>query len=294
MWPFSSKRIVPVLRLSGTIGMVSPLRQGLTISALADPFERAFKMSKLPTVAMVINSPGGSAVQSHMIFRRLRQLAQEHDKKLIAFCEDVTASGGYFIAVAADEIYADPSSIVGSIGVISAGFGFDRAIEKLGIDRRVYTAGRSKSVLDPFRPENSDDVERIKALQRDVHDVFIGVVKDRRAAKLGAPDDELFSGAFWSGVKASELGLIDGLADVRTKMRELHGEKVELRVVPTVRRGLLSRFARLPGLALPRAGQGASCAAITDRSGQHTATGAIVDDIVATLEERAVWARYGL
>ena len=148
------------------------------------------------------------------------------------FCEDVAASGGYYLAIAGDEIYADASSIIGSIGVISAGFGFDKAIGKLGIERRVYAAGLNKSALDPFQPEKADDVERLKALQRDVHDVFIGVVKDRRAARLKGSDTELFSGAFWSGPKALELGLIDGIADVRSKLRELYGDKVHLRPFP--------------------------------------------------------------
>ena len=162
------------------------------------------------------------------------------------FCEDVAASGGYFLACAGDEIYADPSSIIGSIGVIAAGFGLHRAIEKLGIERRVYTAGESKSILDPFSPEKAEDVARVKAIQRDIHDVFIGVVKDRRAGKLKAPDHELFTGAFWSAPKAMELGLIDGISEVRTTMREIFGDKVNLRVIPTGPTGLLARLRRLP------------------------------------------------
>src|SRR5688572_29175937 len=181
---FSRGVVVPVLRLSGPIGMVAPLRPGLSIASLAGPIEKAFSMSRAKSVAVVVNSPGGSPVQSSLLFRRLRQLAAEKEKKIYVFCEDVAASGGYYVAAAGDEIYADASSIVGSIGVISASFGLDRAIEKLGISRRVYTAGTNKSVLDPFQPEKAEDIERLKAIQRDVHDVFIGVVKDRRSGRL--------------------------------------------------------------------------------------------------------------
>ncbi len=277
MWPFSSSNVVPVLRLNGPIGMVTPLRPGLSIASLAAPIEKAFEMSKLPAVAVVINSPGGSPVQSSLILKRIRQLAFENKKKVYVFCEDVAASGGYYIALAGDEIYAEPSSIVGSIGVISASFGFDKAIDKLGIDRRVHTSGLSKSILDPFMPEKAEDVERLKALQRDVHDVFISEVKDRRAGKLKAPDAELFSGAFWSGPKALDYGLIDGIADVRTKMRELYGDKVKLKLVPLEKGGLLSRLRRAPGLNLEA----------LDRL--HLA-----DDLVSALETRALWSRFGL
>ena len=229
---FSRKPTVPVLRFSGPIGMASPMRPGLSIGAAAGAIEKAFSLSKLPTVAIVINSPGGSPVQSHLLFKRIRQLAAEKEKKVYVFCEDVAASGGYFLAVAGDEIYADPSSIVGSIGVISASFGLEKAIAKLGIERRVYTAGLHKGSLDPFLPEKPEEIERLKDIQRDVHAVFIDIVKQRRGARLKAPDDELFTGAFWSGPKAMELGLIDGITDLRTRMRELHGDKVRLRVDP--------------------------------------------------------------
>jgi signal peptide peptidase SppA len=281
MWPFNRAPVVPVIRLSGVIGMATPLRPGLSISALAAPLQKAFEMSKLPSVAVVINSPGGSPVQSNLIMKRIRQLADEHEKRVYVFCEDVAASGGYYIAVAGDEIYADPSSIVGSIGVISAGFGFDKAIEKLGIERRVYTAGLNKGSLDSFLPEKADDVERLKALQRDVHDVFIGVVKERRAGKLKKEDSELFSGAFWSGPRALEYGLIDGISDVRTKMREVHGDKVRLKSIQLERGGLLSRLRRTPSLE--------SIIGFSDDVGL-----AIGADLVSTLEERLHWSRFGL
>lgn len=275
MWPFSRRAIVPVLRLSGPIGMASPLRPGLSLATAAEAIERAFTLSNLPSVAIVINSPGGSAVQSSLIFKRIRQLAEDEKKKVYVFCEDVAASGGYYLAMAGDEIYADASSIVGSIGVIFASFGLDKAIGKLGIERRVYTAGINKNALDAFLPENPDDVERIKAVQRDVHDVFIGVVKDRRAGKLRGPDGELFSGAFWSAARALDLGLIDGVTDVRTRMRQLHGDKVVLKAVPMGGGGLLSRLRRSPS--------GLEQAGIIDPA-----------DVISALEARALWSRYGL
>ena len=280
MWPFTRTPTVPVLRLSGAIGMVSPLRAGLSIASLAEPLQKAFEMSKTPSVALIVNSPGGSAVQSSLILKRIRALAIENKKKVHVFCEDVVASGGYYIAIAGDEIDAEPSSIVGSIGVISSGFGFVEAIDKLGIQRRVYTAGRSKAILDPFLPEKADDIERLAALQRDAHDVFIGAVKERRAGRLTGPDGELFSGAFWSGKQALEYGLIDGLSDIRTRMREIYGDKVRLKVVPIERGGLLSRLRRTSNLET--------------FSSAVAENGSLTDDLLATLETRALWARYGL
>jgi signal peptide peptidase SppA len=281
MWPFSRTPVVPVLRLSGAIAASgSPLAGNtLAMAALASPIEKAFSASKLPSVAIIVNSPGGSPVQSNLIFRRIRALAAEKKKRVYVFCEDVAASGGYYLAIAGDEIYADASSIVGSIGVITAGFGFDHAIEKLGIERRVYTAGLSKSTLDPFLPEKPEDVERIKALQRDIHDVFIGAVKERRAGLLKGADAELFSGAFWSGPRALDLGLIDGVSDVRTKMRELHGDKVKLKLVPLAKPGLLARLSRLPGALAPT----------------H-APSALIDpaQVISAIEARLLWSRYGL
>jgi len=280
MWPFKTGPVVPVLRLSGAIGMVTPLRPGLSIATLAGPIEKAFQLSKTPAVAVIVNSPGGSPVQSSLIFRRMRQLADEKGKKIYVFCEDVAASGGYYVAAAGDEIYADASSIIGSIGVISSGFGFDKAIERFGIDRRVYTSGENKGSLDPFLPEKSDDVARLKSLQRDVHDVFIGIVKERRAGRLKGPDAELFSGAFWSAARALELGLIDGIGDVRSKMRELYGDKVRLKLVPTEAGGLLARLKRFPGGSMASEGGDVRLA--------------LADDLVSAIETRALWSRYGL
>jgi signal peptide peptidase SppA len=278
---FNRGPIVPVLRLSGPIGMVTPLRPGLALASVAGPIEKAFALSKLPTVAIVINSPGGSPVQSHLIFSRIRQLAKEKEKRVYVFCEDIAASGGYFLALAGDEIYADPSSIVGSIGVISAGFGLDRFIERFGIERRVHAAGKDKGALDPFRPERPEDVTLLKELQRDVHEIFISIVKERRAGKLSGPEGELFSGAFWSAAKAQDYGLIDGVADLRSKMQALHGTKVRLRAVPLAAGGLLSRFRRLPGFQPP------SC------DGFALAP-SFADDLVSAIEARALWSRFGL
>ncbi len=278
---FSRAPVVPVLRFQGPIGMATPLRPGLSMATAAGAIEKAFSLSKLPTVALIVNSPGGSPVQSHLMFKRIRQLADEKGKRVYAFCEDLAASGGYFLAVAGDEIHADPSSIVGSIGVITASFGFDKLMAAHGIERRVYTAGESKGTLDPFLPERADDVARLKSVQRDVHDAFISVVKSRRAGKLHAEDPDLFSGAFWSGRKALELGLVDGLSDVRSKMRALHGDEVRLKVVPIGQTGLLSRFRRLPGLR-------------DTMSLALTAGHPLGDDVISAIEARALWSRYGL
>jgi len=280
MWFFGQGPVVPVLRFAGPIGAAVPLRPGLSIAHAASAIEKAFDMSKCPAVAIVINSPGGSAVQSNLIFRRIRQLAEEKKKTVYTFCEDVAASGGYYLAVAGDEIYADASSIVGSIGVIFSGFGFVKAIEKLGIERRVYTAGISKDSLDPFRPERPEEVEQIKSVQRDVHDVFIGIVKERRAGRLRGADSDMFSGAFWSAPKAMELGLVDGISDVRTKMRELYGDKVRLKVVPLEKGGLLSRLRRSP--------------ASTGYEELTTGRLAFAEDLISAVEARALWSRYGL
>jgi signal peptide peptidase SppA len=283
---FSRAPTVPVLRFAGPIGMATPLRPGLALSSAAGAIERAFALSKLPTVAVVVNSPGGSPVQSNLIFNRLRQLAKEKDKRIYVFCEDIAASGGYFLALAGDEIYADPSSIVGSIGVISAGFGLDKLIDRFGIERRVHTAGKDKGALDPFRPERPGDVALLKELQRDVHDEFIGIVKERRAGRLNGAEEDLFSGSFWSASKARDLGLIDGIADLRTKMQELHGRKVRLKSVPLAPGGLLARFRRLPGLG-------------TGFGGGFTNEGfalapSFADDLISAVEARALWSRFGL
>jgi len=267
--------VVPVVRLTGVIGFSTPLRPGLTLAGIARTLDRAFAMRNAPAVAVAINSPGGSPVQSHLIFRRIRELAKEKSRRVIAFVEDAAASGGYMIACAADEIIADPHSIVGSIGVVGSSFGFDKAIAKLGIDRRLYTSGEHKAMLDPFLPENADDVERLKKLQREIHDDFIGLVKSRRGGKLAGPENDLFSGEYWTGRRALELGLVDGIGDLRGVLRERFGEKVVTPLV-SAERGWFGR--RVPGV-------GGSLGLLQ---------GGLSEDLISALEARAIWARYGL
>jgi serine protease SohB len=271
--------VVPVVRLTGIVGFSTPLRPGLSLAGIARTLDRAFTMRGAPAVALAINSPGGSPVQSHLIFRRIRELAQQHKRKVIAFIEDAGASGGYMIACAADEIIADAYSIVGSIGVVGGSFGFDKLIAKLGIDRRLYTSGEHKAMLDPFLPEDPDDVERLKKLQHEIHEDFITLVKSRRGGKLSGPQDELFSGAYWIGRRALELGLVDGIGDLRGVLRERFGDKLVTPLV-TAERGFLGR--RLLG-----AGQGDVRPAALTQLG-------LAEEAISALEARAIWARYGL
>ena len=272
--------VVPVVRLSGVIGFSTPLRPGVTVAGMARPLERAFNMRNASAVALLINSPGGSPVQSHLIYRRIRQLAEEKKRPVIAFVEDVGASGGYMVACAADEIICDLSSIVGSIGVVGGSFGFPKLMERLGIERRLYTAGEHKATLDPFLPENPEDVERLKALQKEIHQGFIDLVKQSRGTRLRGPEKTLFSGEYWSGAKAIELGLADGIGDLRATLRARFGDKVMTPLVPADR----NLFGRArPGVGIGFGGfdplsQGAELAG----------------GIISALEARALWARYGL
>jgi serine protease SohB len=266
--------VVPVVRLTGIIGFSTPLRPGLSLAGIARTLDRAFAMRRAAAVALAINSPGGSPVQSHLIFRRIRELAREHKRQVIAFVEDAGASGGYMIACAADEIIADPHSIVGSIGVVGGSFGFVKLIEKIGIERRLYTSGEHKAMLDPFLPENPDDVDRLKKLQREIHDDFIALVKSRRGGKLNGPENDLFSGAYWTGRRALELGLVDAIGDLRSVLRERFGVNVVTPLV-TAERGLLGR--RVFGVG---------------RSDLTQVS--LAEDVISALEARAIWARYGL
>ncbi|TIY02600.1 MAG: S49 family peptidase, partial [Mesorhizobium sp.] len=225
-----------------------------------------------------INSPGGSPVQSRLIFRRIRDLATEKNKKVLVFVEDVAASGGYMIAIAGDEIFADPSSIVGSIGVVSASFGFPELLKKIGVERRVHTAGQNKAVLDPFKPEKKEDIERLKALQLDVHETFIDLVKDRRGPKL-KDDPDLFTGLFWTGKKGLELGLVDALGDMRSVLKTRFGPKTQLKLI-TAPRGLFGRFGWF----------GSSRAGVSAPEIAAAAASSVID----AAEERALWARFGL
>lgn len=266
--------VVAVLRLSGAIGMRG--RRGLSLAGKAGLIERAFAVPRVAAVALSINSPGGSPVQSALLYRRIRQLAEEKDVPVFAFAEDVAASGGYWLALAGDEIYAEEASLLGSIGVVSGGFGFSELLRRLGVSRRLYTAGERKSLLDPFLAEDPRDIERLTALQCDIHASFKRLVRSRRGEKLKASEEELFNGDVFTGLTALERGLIDGIGELRGVMRARFGEKVRLRLVEERRR----RF-RLPLPALAQADLGAL-------------SGEAVGELIATVEERLLWGRFGL
>ena len=272
--------MVATVRLSGVIGDVGRLRGALSLESLVEPLERAFRLGNVKTVALVVNSPGGSAVQSALIAQRIRDLAALHKVPVVAFVDDVAASGGYWLACAADEIFAQEASIVGSIGVVSSGFGFTEAIEKLGIERRVHTAGERKSFLDPFQPENPADVARLEAILREIHETFIATVRSRRAGRLRGESAELFTGDFWTGRRALDLGLIDGLGEVRSLMRQRFGNKIKIRTVGG--RRSLRRLLGGVRLSLGHRSYG-------DDFGVRLASG-----VLDALEARALWSRFGL
>jgi signal peptide peptidase SppA len=262
--------VVPVVRLQGVIAS-DPRPGRLNIAGVGPLLEKAFAIKGAPAVAIVVNSPGGSAVQSRLISKRIRDLADERGRRVLVFVEDAAASGGYFIAVAGDEIIADPSSIVGSIGVIYSGFGFVAALDKLGVERRLYTAGINKSTLDPFLPAKPDDIDRVKRLETDIHEVFIAHVKARRGAKLKGSDEVLFTGEFWTGTRGLELGLVDSLGDMAETLKSRFGKAVRLKTIAP----------RRPFFALPRFGFGGSI-------------GGAAAELAAHIEDRALWARLGL
>jgi signal peptide peptidase SppA len=271
--------VVPVVRLSGLIGAVTPLRPGMSLAGVARMLERAFSMKNAKAVALVINSPGGSPVQSRQIYLRIRQLAAEKKLPVLVFVEDVAASGGYMIACAGDEIFCDPSSIMGSIGVVGGSFGFPELIKRIGVERRLYTAGEHKGMLDPFLPENPDDVARVKAIQREIHATFIALVKERRGTRLKGADDVLFTGEYWAGETSVALGLADAVGDPRSTLRARYGDKVVTPVVaPST--GLLS------GL-LGRRSAGAGTLGSLD------GVAGLPDELISALESRAIWAKFG-
>ncbi|MDF2994801.1 MAG: peptidase [Xanthobacteraceae bacterium] len=278
--------IVPVVRLHGAIGLSTPFRPGITFAGVAKTLDRAFAVKGAKAVALVINSPGGSPAQSHLVYKRIRLLAEEKKLPVIAFVEDVAASGGYMLACAADEIVADPFSIVGSIGVVSAGFGFDKAIEKLGVDRRVYTAGDRKVILDPFQPEKPDDIKKLKTLQREIHARFVDLVKDRRGEVLVGPEKAVFSGEFWAAGQALEYGLIDATGELRSHLKARYGDKL---VTPLIAAGggLFGR--RTPGVTRLDAA-GISAAGL----GAGELGAGLAEGLIAAAEERALWSRYGI
>ena len=269
---FRSGPVVPVVKLSGVIGAVTPLRPGMTLASVSKLLDRAFGMRNAKAVAIAINSPGGSPVQSRQIFLRIRQLAAENNLPVLVFVEDVAASGGYMIACAGDEIFCDPSSILGSIGVVGSTFGFQELIRKIGVERRLYTSGEHKGMLDPFLPENAGDVARVHAIQRDIHATFIALVKERRGARL-RHDANLFSGEYWAGETSIANGLADSIGDVRGTLRTRYGKDVRMPVIAPSR-GMLS------GLL----GRRGNAAEIVDWP----------DQMLSALEARAVWARFGL
>jgi signal peptide peptidase SppA len=269
---------IPVVRLHGTImAGGSQFKQTLNIATVAPMLEKAFAKKDAPVVAISINSPGGSPVQSRLIYQRIRALAEEKNNKVLIFVEDVAASGGYMIALAGDEIFADPTSIVGSIGVVSGGFGFPEMLKKIGVERRVYTAGENKVILDPFQPEKEGDIEYLKTLQLEIHKVFIDMVKSRRGSRLGE-DSTIFSGLFWTGTRGLELGLIDGLGEMRDVIKRRFGKDAKLELIGGTRT-LFGR--RVPGVALGSANLG------------EIASGATAG-LAEGLEERAMWSRFGL
>lgn len=259
--PFGKKQpLVAVLRFQGAIAAQGGM---LSDKGLSQLIEKAFRRGKPAAVALEINSPGGSPVQSSLIAARIRRLSAEKEIPVFAFVEDVAASGGYWLATAADEIFVDPSSIVGSIGVISAGFGAHDLIGRHGIERRVHTAGTSKSFHDPFQPEAEEDVARLHGLLNDIHDNFKAQVVQRRGERL-ADDPEIFTGSFWIGANAIKRGLADGIAHLVPDMKRRYGDKVRFRRYQA-KKSLFRRF-------------GATAAS----------------DVLAGIEERAAFARFGL
>tara|TARA_Y100001970_G_scaffold152960_1_gene187358 strand:- start:3104 stop:3907 length:804 start_codon:yes stop_codon:yes gene_type:complete len=263
---FKKKKIIPHIKLSGVIGNVGRFKQGIDFAGQEEIIKKAFSIKKSLAVAISINSPGGSPVQSHLIHDFIRYQAKKNKKKVIFFAEDVAASGGYLIACAGDEIYANQSSIIGSIGVIYSSFGFKDLIQKIGIQRRVYTAGKNKSTLDPFMEEKKEDIERLKNIQLDLHEDFIDVVEKSRSTKLKKDEVELFSGEFWSGRKAKELGLIDGIGNANQILMDKFGSDI-----------VIKKFERSKGW-------------LAKRISSENQT----DKIISILEERSIWQRYGL
>jgi signal peptide peptidase SppA len=271
--------VIPVVRLSGVIGAVTPLRPGMSLAGVARTLERAFATKNAKAVALVINSPGGSPVQSRQIYLRIRQLAAEKKLPVLVFVEDVAASGGYMIACAGDEIFCDPSSILGSIGVVGGSFGFQELIRKIGVERRLYTAGAHKAMLDPFLAENPDDVARVKALQREIHAIFIALVKQSRGSRLKGGDDVLFTGEYWAGETSISLGLADAIGDLRSTLRARYGDKVRTPVIAPAS-GMLS------GLLGRKSAGASTLSSLEGFSG-------LPDELISALETRAIWARFG-
>ena len=266
---FREKKIVPHIKLSGIIGNVGKFKRGIDFSSQQEIINKAFEIEDIEAVAISINSPGGSPVQSHLIYSYIRKMAKKKNVKVLVFAEDVAASGGYLIACAGDEIYANSSSIIGSIGVIYSSFGLQDLIKKIGIQRRIYTAGKNKSTLDPFVDEKKEDIERLKQIQLDLHGDFIRVVEESRLTKLKKNENpNLFTGEFWSGSKAKELGLIDGLGNADEILKEKFGEDV-----------IIKKFEK------PRSWISRKLSSDSEHQ---------IEVLVQQLEERSIWQKFGL
>jgi signal peptide peptidase SppA len=270
---FKRRPVVPVVRLSGPIGINMPLVSSMSLASVSKQLDKAFSYRRAPAIALIVNSPGGAPTQSHLIHQRIRQLAEKNKKRVIVFVEDVAASGGYMIACAGDEIIADTFSIVGSIGVVSASFGFEKMLKKLGIERRVYTAGDNKRQLDAFLPAKPEDIRRLKELQLSIHADFIALVKKGRGKRLNGSDKALFNGEYWLGEQALKYGLVDGIGDLRGTLQKRFGKHV-LTPLIAAPSGFFAR--RIPGMS----------GAILPQDLAKTA--------LAAAEERALWGRYGL
>ena len=269
---FSNTVIIPTLRLSGVIGQAGLLRSGLTINTIDKLINKLFSFKKSPAVALIINSPGGSPTQSSLIAERIINKSKEKNKKVIAFVEDVAASGGYWLACSADEIFIDQNSVIGSIGVISPGFGFVNFIKKIGVERRVYTSGKSKSFLDPFKPEKKEDIKRLKIIQEQIHENFISYVKDRRDSKLNKKfEKEIFSGLFWVGKKAITLGLADGLGSIDDVLKKKYGKKIEIKMIDQKKSFIQRKL-----------------------SSSYPSSLLNTEELINSIEEKALWSRYGL
>ena len=272
---FKKKKIVPVISLSGIIGNIGGLRNGITISSVEDLLEKAFKIKNSTAVSVIINSPGGSPAQSSLIYKRIKKLAKKNNSKVFFFIEDVAASGGYYIACAGDEIYADENSIVGSIGVIYTGFGFDKLIKKYGIERRIFTTGKYKSILDSFQKQKLSDVKKLKSIQKEIFENFKNIVLKSRIKKINKKNKDIFSGSFWTGKEAVKLGLIDGIGDLKTIMEKKFGEKIKyipIKPKKSFLKGILSKSFYAKDLV---------------------DTKKIINDMMSHMESRNIWSRYG-
>tara|TARA_Y100000590_G_scaffold278336_1_gene312408 strand:- start:4026 stop:4859 length:834 start_codon:yes stop_codon:yes gene_type:complete len=269
------KKIVPVVHISGIIGNVGGLRSGITISSVEHLIEKAFKIKNSSAVAIIINSPGGSPVQSSLIYKRIKSLSIKNKTKVFFFVEDVAASGGYYIACSGDEIYVDENSIVGSIGVIYASFGFDKLIKKYGVERRIFTTGKNKSILDSFQKQKLSDIKKLKSVQMNIFKNFKDIVIKSRGKKINKENKEIFSGSFWAGNEAVKLGLVDGIGDLKSIMKNKFGEKIKYVTIKPKKSFLKSIFSK------------------SFYSKDLVGTKKIINDIITYMESKNIWGRYG-